>query len=163
MNRNAWRKNTITRKYWTRLVNFRPQNPRVPRVVVFELFLKLLQYHRQHEQDYQTFLAKSRKEQNLYKNKVNRRLSHLEEQLTATTEKLNRANQKLAEHQHDNTQPMSGSVNVIDRRLDEAQRRIKILELSDQEMDNDIQRLQEKIDLVENLDRKTDLISKVNS
>lgn len=99
----------------------------------------------------------------MYKNKVNRRLSHLEEQLTATTEKLNRANQKLAEHQHDNTQPMSGSVNVIDRRLDEAQRRIKILELSDQEMDNDIQRLQEKIDLVENLDRKTDLISKVNS
>ena len=35
------------------------------------------------------------------------------------------------------------------------------MELSDQEMDNDIQSLQEKIDLVENLDKKTDLISKV--
>lgn len=87
----------------------------------------------------------------------------LEARLTATTTKLNTANQKLAEHENGEghqTSPMSD--HSLTRRMDEIKHRVEILELTDQEMESTLAIVQGDIDRVENLVKKTDLISKVS-
>ena len=91
-----------------------------------------------------------------------KRLKDLEARLTTTTAKLDKANRKLAEHEngqdHDH-QPVSST--LVTRRLDEIQNRVNILELSDHEMESTLTTVKSDVDLVDNLVKKTDLISKV--
>ena len=94
-----------------------------------------------------------------------KRLKDLEARLTTTTAKLDKANRKLAEHEngqdHDHDhQPVSST--LVTRRLDEIQNRVNILELSDHEMESTLTTVKSDVDLVDNLVKKTDLISKVS-
>lgn len=88
----------------------------------------------------------------------------LEARLTATTTKLNTANQKLAEHENGDGHHQStpASDHTVTRRMDEIKHRVEILELTDQEMETTLAIVQSDMDRVGNVVKKTDLISKVS-
>ena len=99
------------------------------------------------------------------KNLKTKRLKELEARLTTTTAKLDKANRKLAEHEngqdhHNHNQPVSST--LVARRLDEIQNRVNILELNDNEMESKLTTVKNDVDLVDNLVKKTDLISKAS-
>ena len=99
------------------------------------------------------------------KNLYTKRLKELEARLTTTTAKLDKANRKLAEHEngqdhHNHNQPVSST--LVARRLDEIQNRVNILELTDNEMELTLTTVKNDVDLVDNLVKKTDLISKAS-